>query len=278
MTNKPFLIGIDSDGCAIDSMTVKHIQCFGPCLVKQWSLHEYERQILQAWNQTNLYTATRGINRFHGLAVALRQIHQNYTPIDGIEVLEAWVSNSSELSERALESETERNDSPCLKQALEWSQQVNQAIQELPPDAIQAFSGVREALREASQVADMAIVSSANRAAITEEWSRFGLMPYVKYTMAQDSGKKAECIASLLDRGYAAHRTLMCGDALGDERAAKANGVWFFPIVAGHESESWAEFINHALCRLVSGRYAEYEAEEIKVFHENLGIRGESIW
>ncbi len=272
MTDKPFLVCIDSDGCAIDSMTVKHTQCFGPCLVKQWNLHEYERQILQAWNQTNLYTGTRGINRFHGLAVALRQIHQNYMPIDGIKALEAWVSHSSELSEQALESEIKRNDSPCLKQALAWSQQVNRAIQALQPDAIQAFSGVKEALREAVQVADIAIVSSANRAAITEEWRRFGLMPYVKYTMAQDSGKKAECIASLLNRGYAAHRTLMCGDALGDERAAKENGVWFFPIVAGRESECWIEFVDHALGRLVSGRYAEYEAEQVKAFYEKLGI------
>ena len=275
MTNKPFLICIDSDGCAIDSMTVKHARCFGPCLVKQWNLQEHEGKILQAWNQTNLYTATRGINRFHGLAVALRQIHQNDRPIDGIEALEAWVNHSRELSEQALQSEIHQNHSPCLQQALAWSQQVNQAIRELPPNAIQAFPGVREALREAAQVADIAIVSSANRAAITEEWSRFGLMSYVKYTMAQDSGKKSECIASLLDRGYAAHRTLMCGDALGDERAAKANSVWFFPIVAGQESKSWTEFMNHALGRLVSGRYADYEAEQVKIFHDNLGIRGE---
>lgn len=274
MTHKPFLICIDSDGCAIDSMTVKHTQCFGPFLVKQWNLHKYERQILQAWNQTNLYTATRGINRFHGLLVALRQIHQNYTPIAGIEDLAAWVDTSSELSEHALLNAIQRNNSPCLKQALEWSRQVNQAIQALPSNAIQAFLGVREALREAVQVADIAIVSSANRAAIIEEWSRFGLLPYVKYTMAQDSGKKSECIASLLDIGYETHRTLMCGDAMGDERSAKANGVWFFPIIPGRETESWVEFVNQALGRLVSGRYAEYESEQIKAFHVNLGVRG----
>ena len=272
MDNKPFLIGVDSDGCAIDSMTVKHTQAFGPCLVKQWNLQQYEQPILQAWNQTNLYTATRGINRFQGLAIALRQIHQTYVPIDGIETLEAWVEHSKELSERALMTEIEKQNGPCLPKALAWSQQVNREIQELP---IRVFDGVKDALREAAQVADIAIVSSANRAAITEEWTRFGLMPYVKYTMAQDSGKKTECIASLLDRGYAVHRTLMCGDALGDERAAKENGVWFFPIVAGKESESWAEFVNHALGRLVSGRYTEYEAQQIKAFHENLGIRGE---
>lgn len=272
MINKPFLICIDSDGCAIDSMTVKHTQAFGPCLVKQWNLQRYEQPILQAWNQTNLYTATRGINRFQGLAVALRQIHQNYQPVDGIEALETWVENSKELSERALMTEIEKHKSPCLEKALAWSQQVNRKIQELP---IQAFAGVKEALREAAQVADIAIVSSANRAAIIEEWNRFGLMPYVKYTMAQDSGKKAECIASLLDRGYAVHRTLMCGDALGDEQAAKENGVWFFPILADQESESWEEFIEHGLGRLVSGHYADYEVDRIKVFHENLGIRGE---
>lgn len=275
MTTKPFLICVDSDGCAIDSMTVKHSQCFGPCLVKQWDLHQYERQILQMWNHTNLYSASRGINRFQGLALALRHIHQTYTPIDGITALETWVEQTDEFSEQALELESCQHNSPCLKQALAWSRAVNRCVQNLPNEAVRPFRGVKEALREAAQVADIAIVSSANRAAITEEWSRFGLMPYVTYIMAQDSGKKTECIASLLDRGYPAHRTLMCGDALGDADAAKQNGVWFFPILAGRESESWLEFLNHALGLLISGQYKSYETEQIQIFYKNLGVQGE---
>ena len=39
--NKDFLVCIDSDGCAIDSMNVKHINCFGPCMVVEWNLHNW---------------------------------------------------------------------------------------------------------------------------------------------------------------------------------------------------------------------------------------------
>ena len=31
--SRDFLICIDSDGCALDTMDVKHMRCFAPCLV-----------------------------------------------------------------------------------------------------------------------------------------------------------------------------------------------------------------------------------------------------
>ena len=38
---KDYLICVDSDGCAIDSMDIKHVRCFGPCLIKEWDLEEW---------------------------------------------------------------------------------------------------------------------------------------------------------------------------------------------------------------------------------------------
>ena len=35
---KDFLICIDSDGCAMDTMDIKHIKCCGPCMINQWNL------------------------------------------------------------------------------------------------------------------------------------------------------------------------------------------------------------------------------------------------
>ena len=66
-----FLICVDSDGCAVDTMDVKHKRCFGPCMVAEWGLQQWETPILERWNEINLYTMTRGINRFKGLAMAL---------------------------------------------------------------------------------------------------------------------------------------------------------------------------------------------------------------
>lgn len=36
--NKEYLICVDSDGCAMDTMNIKHIKCFGPCMVNEWKL------------------------------------------------------------------------------------------------------------------------------------------------------------------------------------------------------------------------------------------------
>ena len=31
---KDFLVCVDSDGCAMDTMDIKHFRCFGPCMVE----------------------------------------------------------------------------------------------------------------------------------------------------------------------------------------------------------------------------------------------------
>ena len=61
---KNFLVCVDSDGCAMDTMDIKHIRCFGPCMVDEWQLGQWQEEILKRWNAINLYTMTRGINRF----------------------------------------------------------------------------------------------------------------------------------------------------------------------------------------------------------------------
>ena len=38
------LICVDSDGCAMDTMNIKHMKCFGPCLVEEWGLGAVERR------------------------------------------------------------------------------------------------------------------------------------------------------------------------------------------------------------------------------------------
>ena len=52
----------------------------------------------------------------------------------------------------------------------------------------------------------------------------------------------------------------MIGDAPGDHKAAKANGVLFFPILPGREEDSWERLHGEALDRFFAGTYAgEYE-------------------
>lgn len=269
--NKEFLICVDSDGCAMDTMDIKHIRCFGPCMVKEWGLSEWEAPILTRWNDINLYTMTRGINRFKGLAMILREIDGTYTKIEDVDVLEKWVAESDELSNGALQRAIEENDSICLKKALSWSKQVNESINALPFDVKKPFEGVKEGLAYAHQFADVAIVSSANLQAVEEEWELYGLLDHVDIIMAQNVGSKAFCIQELLKKGYDKEKVFMAGDAVGDYEAAKKNGVYYYPILVRHEKESWTEFRETAVSKLVDGNFGgAYQQEKLDAFMNNL--------
>ena len=41
MERKRFLVCIDSDGCAIDSMDGKHRLCFAPLMVETWQMEDH---------------------------------------------------------------------------------------------------------------------------------------------------------------------------------------------------------------------------------------------
>ena len=67
-----FLVCVDSDGCVMDTMNCKHFHCFGPCMVTEWCLEEWKEEILDRWNVINLFSMTRGINRFQGFGYGSR--------------------------------------------------------------------------------------------------------------------------------------------------------------------------------------------------------------
>ena len=270
---KDFLVCVDSDGCAMDTMDIKHIRCFGPCMVTEWGLEEWKEAILTRWNEINLYTMTRGINRFKGLSMALQEIDRTYRKIDDLDTLVAWAANSPELSNDAVKRAMAENpNSVILPKALSWSLAVNASINELPESEKLPFAGVKEALSYAEQYADVAIVSSANLGAVLDEWELYGLLEHTDIVLAQDAGSKAFCIGELLKKGYAPDHVLMCGDAPGDQEAAKKNGVLYFPILVRHEKESWAEFMDTGLKHLLDGSYAgAYQEQKTGEFLRNLG-------
>ena len=269
--NREYLVCVDSDGCAMDTMDIKHFRCFGPCMVEEWGLEEWAQPILARWNEINLYTMTRGVNRFKGLAMALDEINAQYTAIEGLDELKAWAASAPELSNGALEKALPAAQGPCLAKALSWSKKVNAAINALPESEKKPFDGAAAGLAAAHAAADVAVVSSANREAVEEEWARCGLLGSVDVLCCQDAGSKAACIAQLKAKGYAPDHILMVGDAPGDKAAAEKNGVWFYPILVRHEAESWAELVSTALARLTSGAYAPYGEALTEKFLANLG-------
>jgi phosphoglycolate phosphatase-like HAD superfamily hydrolase len=245
-------------------------------MVDEWNLHQWSDEILKRWNEINLYQMTRGINRFAGLAMALSEIDKKYTNIPGIEALNHWVKNTRALSNGAIKEAAESlpmgDDRACLEKALSWSNAVNRSIIDLPAELKIPFSGAKEGLTAAHQIADVAVVSSANLGAVEEEWEEHHLLPHVDILLAQDVGTKSFCIEQMLKFGYDKEKTLMIGDAVGDMEAADKNGVYFFPILVNHEGESWNELISEALPRLANNSFAgEYQISLRKRFIKNLG-------
>ncbi len=266
-----YLVCIDSDGCAMDTMDIKHIRCFGPCMVDEWQLDAWRQPILDRWNVINLYSMTRGINRFKALAVSLKEINEHYTKIEGVDELVEWAENAKELSNGAIEKLLQEKDCPVLAKALAWSKAVNASINLLPEEEKIPFKGVNAGIAAAHKVADIAIVSSANLDAVLEEWEKHHLLEHTDIVCSQNAGSKSFCIAELLKKGYANDHVLMLGDAPGDRDAALKNNVLYYPILVRHEFESWTAFKDEALAKFLEGTFAgDYQAELLDTFVKNL--------
>lgn len=259
---KKYLLCVDSDGCAMDTMNIKHIKCFGPKFLEAFNITKNTQAVLDRWNEINLYQITRGINRFKGLAQILCELY----PYDAeCAAFKNWADSAKELSENSVKKRIEEGGGEIFKKALTWSQLTNAAIVALPYDEKNAFDGVYEALKEACKTFDIAIVSSANFAAVKEEWERCKLLQLTDCITTQQDGSKAHCIAELIKKGYDPADVVMVGDAEGDLQAAEANGVSFYPILVNHEVESWQKICG-ALDGFTKRQIIDFKEEFIKNF------------
>lgn len=246
---REYLLCVDSDGCAMDTMNIKHFECFGPCFADEWQVKD-RAAALKRWNEINLYQLTRGINRFKGLARILKEMYPNDPEVAAFK---AWTDSARELSEGTVEEQIKAGGGHIFKKAFAWSRATNATIAALPDEKKKAFNGVYEALKEARGHFDIAIVSSANYAAVTEEWERCSLLSLVDCVTTQQDGSKAHCISQLIGKGYLLSNVVMVGDAPGDMDAAESNGVQFYPILVNHEEESWSRIID-ALNEVLNGK------------------------
>ncbi len=275
---KDCLICIDSDGCAMDTMDIKHKHCFGPCMVREWGLEAHEKAVLDIWNEVNLYTMTRGTNRFKGLLLTMQLCgERGICHVEGYEEIRAWVDKASALSNTTLkaeieDAEKEKRDCNALKKALDWSLRTNECIAALPEDEMLPFDGMIEKLEKMHEFADVAVVSSANPEAVRSEWNRHGLVSHIDIMLTQEVGPKSFCIKKMLEYGYDKDKVIMIGDAPGDRKSAEKTGVKFFPILVNHEVESWDRFMNEGLEKFTGAGFDEaYQNDINKAFDENLG-------
>src|SRR5204863_686747 len=98
---------------------------------------------------------------------------------------------------------------------------------------------VRESLEKLRQKADAMCISQTPADALKREWAEHDIERFVQMIAGQEMGTKTEHLKFAAKDKYPAEKILMIGDAPGDFKAAKSNGALFFPIVPGHEEDSW---------------------------------------
>ncbi|MBN2304454.1 MAG: HAD family hydrolase [Anaerolineae bacterium] len=273
-----FFIGIDSDGCAFDSMEIKHKECFTPNIIKYWDLQAVSKYAREASEFVNLYSKWRGINRWPALVMVFdllterEEVQRRKVAIPQAEPLRAFIAQDQyPHSNDGLKTYMQQHPGdPVLEQALHWTVAVNDAIADMV-HGVPPFPYLRESLDAMSDKADMIVVSATPNAALESEWNEHDIAQYVRVIAGQEMGKKAAHIQMAAAGKYSPERILMIGDAPGDMRAAKANNALFYPINPGDEERSWQRFHDEAMGRFFSGTYAGgYEASLIAEFETYL--------
>ncbi len=279
--NKKFLVCIDSDGCAFDTMEVKHKECFCPAYINYFGLQPVSKYARDAWDFSNLYSKYRGMNRFLTLLLSLdliaerKEVKEREFIPPAMSELREYVKAGGALNNAGIEEYlAEHPDSEEMKNVLKWSINVNDRIAELV-HGVPPFPYVRENLEKLSEYADIVIVSATPQEALEREWSENGLLPLIYAVKGQESGSKKEIIASLKDE-YEEGHVLMIGDAPGDLSAAHANGSLFYPICPDEEAQSWARF-GECMEAFLNERYAG-EAEQRNIAYFETLLPSEPKW
>ena len=269
--NEEFFVGIDSDGCIFDSMEIKHKECFTPMFIKHFHLQAVSKYAREVWEFVNLYSKTRGANRFPALARSLTllrarpQVKARKVQVAETAALDEWIARETRLGNATLAAEVQRGNKK-LEQVKEWSDAVNRAVEDIV-HGVPPFPLVRECLEQISQKADAMCISQTPAEALKREWAEHGIAQYVTIIAGQEMGTKTDHIRLAAKDKYSREKILMIGDAPGDLNAAKKNGALFFPINPGAEENSWERLYKEGLDRFFKGTFVgDYEAQLVKEF------------
>jgi phosphoglycolate phosphatase-like HAD superfamily hydrolase len=267
-----FFVGIDSDGCAFDSMEIKHKECFCPNIIKYWNLQAVSKYAREAAEFVNLYSKWRGTNRWPALVMVFDLLRERpevtarHVEIPRAPRLREFIASGKPLSNDGLEAYRAEHPDPELNRAMEWSVAVNRSIADivsgLPP-----FPYVRESLELLATKTDTIVVSQTPTEALVREWEEHDIAKHVRVIAGQELGTKKQHLKIATAGKYAPNHVLMIGDAFGDLEAARANHTLFFPVNPGHEEESWRRLYEEGIGKFLAGEFAgAYEAELLADF------------
>jgi phosphoglycolate phosphatase-like HAD superfamily hydrolase len=271
-----FFIGIDSDGCVFDSMEVKQKEFFIPNALKYFNLFPVSKLVRETWEFVNLYSVNRGENRFlsmikvFDLLAGREEIKNSGCILPDMSSLKEWVKTETKLGNASLRKYSEKNKDRSLEIILNWSEAVNKEISEWLHD-IPPFPNAKRSMERISQIADIVVVSQTPLEALEREWLENDLKKFVRLIAAQEHGTKAEHIALAARGKYPDNKILLIGDASGDMKAARSNGVLFYPIMPGSEDNSWKRFSDEGLDRFLNDTFAGmYEESLLMEFRKSL--------
>ena len=254
-----YLVCIDSDGCAMDSMEIKHKECFCTAMIEVFGLQGIAKFAREAWDFTNLYSKTRGFYRMKTLIMTIdllskrREVIERGFQLPDMTPLKEWCDAVPVLSDKTLAEYAKDHPSPLFETVLEWSAEVNRRVKRIVHD-VPPFPFVRESLAKLQGKADVVVVSATPTAALEKEWTEHDLKQYTAFICGQEYGGKKDVIEALKAQ-YDAENVLMIGDALGDYQAASKAGAYFYPICPNVEDRSWKEFYNSVADVFLSGDY-----------------------
>ncbi len=271
-----FFIGIDSDGCVFDTMELKHKECFCPNFIKYWDLQPVSKYAREVWDYVNLYSKSRGINRFLALIEALDRTYEKCDKMQreikkiDIAPLRTWTEKETSLGNKSLEKYLSENENKVLEKALKWSYAINKDVQDMVY-GMTPFPFVKEILKEASSKSDIVVVSQTPLEALAREWEENDMDGFINFIAAQEHGTKKEHIEIIAKGKYKPNHMLMIGDAPGDLKAAKENGALFYPIIPGDEEESWNRLYLEGLQKFFTEDFeGTYEKRLIEAFDKQL--------
>ena len=270
-----FFIGIDSDGCVFDSMEIKHKECFTPMFVKHHKLQAVSKYAREVWDFVNLYSKTRGANRFPALVQALNLLRERIevkarkVNVPSYPALEDWIKRESKLGNATLAAEVDGGNED-LSHIKIWSDAINEQVSDIV-HGVPPFPLLQETLDKSLNKADMMVISQTPCDALEREWAEHDISKYVEIIAGQEMGTKTEHLKFSAVNKYDSNKILMIGDAPGDHKAAKDNEVLFYPIIPGNEEHSWERLYTEALDRFFDCTYeGEYEEKLFSEFDNSL--------
>ncbi len=150
---KEYFIGIDSDGCAFDTMEIKQKECFCPNFIKFFHLQPVSKYARETWEFVNLYSTNRGCNRFLAVNETLRllamrpEINARNFTVPSPAPLAEWTKKETKLGNPTLKKYAEEINDPFISLTLDWSLKVNEDIKNMVY-GIPPFPFVRECLEK----------------------------------------------------------------------------------------------------------------------------------